>query len=357
MKRAGNLWTQISGFENLLLAARQAEKSKRFRPNVLDFNFHLDQELWQLHEALATKTYQPGEYRTFKITEPTHRLISAAPYRDRVIHHALCQIIGPILERGFTDNSYANRVGYGSHRALRKLTKLARTHRYILQCDIKKYFPSIDHQILKDLIRHRIKCPDTLWLIDTIIDGSNPQFPTIDYFPGDDLLTPLNRRRGLPLGNLSSQFFANLYLNGLDHFVRHRLQIPHYVRYVDDFALLSNDHSELQQAQTAIVEYLQNLRLKLHPVKTQIFATQIGIGFLGFRVLPQRIKIRNKNLRTGRRRLKKLKFQQATGQVSMESCQKSIQSWIAHLNHADTWHLQQQLFVGLSEPTEKVTVK
>jgi RNA-directed DNA polymerase len=355
MKRVGNLWPQIASFENLLLAARQAEHSKRFRPNVLEFNFNLEPYLWQLQTELATKTYQPGTYRTFQITEPKHRLISAAPYRDRIVHHALCQIIGPILERSFTEDSYANRVGYGSHRALQKFTQLARKNRYILQCDIKKYFPSIDHQILKTLIRHKIKCPDTLWLIDKIIDSSNPQLQIIDYFPDDNLLTPLDRRKGLPLGNLSSQFFANIYLNNLDHFVREQLKIPHYVRYVDDFSLFSNDHQTLKNAQTAIKTYLQQFRLKLHPVKTQLFTLSIGASFLGFRVLPvgaalpkkTYLRVRNNNLRFGRRRIKKLKYQHATGQISAEKYRQSLQSWTAHLNHADTWRLQQKLFVDL----------
>lgn len=206
MKRYGNLWPQVIAFDNLLQAARQAQKGKRFRDNVLAFNDQLEIELFQLEGELKSFTYRPGAYRTFKIRDPKPRLISAAPYRDRVVHHALCNVIVPLLDRTLIGDTYANRLGYGTHRALKRFTGWARGYRYCLQGDIQKYFPSIDHQILQELIRRRIKCPETLWLIDTIIDASNEQIPVIEYFPGDDLLTPTLRRRGLPIGNLTSQF-------------------------------------------------------------------------------------------------------------------------------------------------------
>ncbi len=171
----------------------------------------------------------------------------------------------------FIDDSYANRWGFGTHRALRRFTTFARSSRYVLQCDIKKYFPSIDHAILKTLLHHKIKCKDTLWLIETIIDNSNPQEPMIEHFPGDDLLSPLQRRRGLPIGNLTSQLFANVYLNGFDHFIKEELKCKKYLRYVDDFALFADDREFLAEAQQAIANYLINLRLKLHPVKSQLF--------------------------------------------------------------------------------------
>jgi retron-type reverse transcriptase len=235
MKRYGNLWHQIIDFTNLVAAARQAQKGKRFRENVLEFNYNLEAELAQIKTELETKTYTPSSYRSFDIFEPKRRMISAAPYRDRVVHHALCNVIVPIFERTFIADSYANRVGFGTHRALHRFTQFARSSLYILQCDIRKYFPSIDHAILKSLLRRKLKCQNTLWLADTIIDSSNEQELIIDHFPGDDLLTPLQRRRGLPIGNLTSQFFANIYLNGFDHFVKEQLKVVKYIRYVDDF--------------------------------------------------------------------------------------------------------------------------
>jgi retron-type reverse transcriptase len=183
----------------------------------------------KLQNELSSKIYQPGNYRIFYIKEPKTRMISAAPYRDRVVHHSLCNVIVPLIEPTFIGDSYANRLGFGTHLALKRCTKFARSSRYVLQCDIQKYFPSIDHEILKILLRRKIKCPDTLWLIDTIIDNSNEQFPASEHFPGDDLLSPLRRRRGLPIGNLTSQFFANIYLNSFDHFISDDIQISSLV--------------------------------------------------------------------------------------------------------------------------------
>lgn len=344
MKRYGNLWSQITTFENLLIAARKAQNSKRYRPDVLAFNYHLEEELIRLQTELQSQTYQPGPYMTFHIREPKPRIISAAPYRDRVVHHALCNVIVPLIEPSFIDDSYANRKGYGTHRALRRFTHFTRSNDYVLQCDIRKYFPSIDHHILKDLLRRKIKCPPTLWLIDTIIDGSNEQEAMIEYFPGDTLLTPLERRRGLPIGNLTSQFFSNVYLNGLDHFLKEQLKVRHYLRYVDDFSLFSNDRHFLIATRQDIEAYLATLRLKVHPIKSQIFATIQGPSFVGFRVLGDQIRVRNHNLQLGRRRLRHMEHQYIHGQICAETVQLRLQSWEAHLQHGDTWRLRQDIF-------------
>ncbi len=347
MKRYGNLYPQIITFENLLLAARKAQKGKKFQDNVLGFNYNLERELLQLQQELSSKTYQPGAYRTFTIQEPKTRLISAAPYRDRVVHHALCNIIVPIFERTFIQDSYANRVGYGTHRALKRFIDFARSHRYVLQCDIQKYFPSIDHEILKTLIRRKIKCPDTLWLIDLIIDNSNEQITVIEYFPGDDLLTPIQRKKGLPIGNLSSQFFANIYLSSFDHFVKEELGVKNYLRYVDDFAFLADERVFLSEVRIAVEEYLSKLRLKIHPIKSQLFETKQGANFLGFRIYPDRIRVRQENLRRGRRRLRKLQREYAGGKIDWQDVDRSLKSWIAHLEHGDTWQLRTKIFSDL----------
>jgi len=347
MKRYGNLWPQIIAFPNLLQAARQAQKGKRFRANVLAFNHALEPELLQLQADLTHKTYVPGPYRTFEIVEPKRRMISAAPYRDRVVHHALCNIIVPLMESAFIHDSYANRVGKGSHQALRRYTRFSRSSQYVFQGDIQKYFPSIDHLILKRLIRRKIKCPDTLWLIDTIIDASNEQYPSIEHFAGDDILTPLGRRRGLPIGNLTSQFFANVYLNGFDHMVKETLKIRKYVRYVDDFALFSDDRDALVQVRKAVEAYLATLRLKIHPIKSQIFETKQGGNFLGFRVFPDHLRVRSGSLRRARRRFKLLQSRYGSYQIGLPEVVQSLQSWEAHVKHGDTWKLRRQIFNSL----------
>jgi retron-type reverse transcriptase len=347
MKRYGNLWSDITDFANLLAAARQAQKGKRFRENVLAFNANLERELEQLQVELTSKTYRPGAYKTFEIKEPKQRMISAAPYRDRVVHHALCNMIVPIFERTFISDSYANRVGYGTHRALRRFTDFARSSRYIFQGDVRKYFPSIDHEILKTLVHRKIKCLDTLWLIDTIIDHSNQQEPVLEYFPGDDLLTPSRRRRGLPIGNLTSQFFANVYLNGFDHFMKEHVKATKYIRYVDDFAVFDDDREFLINARLAAEDYLAGLRLKIHPVKSQIFETKHGANFLGFRIFLDRIRVRTENLRRARRRLRHMQIEFAIGKIGCAEISQSLQSWIAHLEHGNTWRLREQIFDSL----------
>jgi RNA-directed DNA polymerase len=252
----------------------------------------------------------------------------------------------PVLEKCFIADSYANRAGYGTHRALRRFTEFARSSRYVLQCDIQKYFPSIDHQILKSMLDRKIKCPQTLALIQLIIDHSNPQEPVLEYFTGDTLLTPLERRRGLPIGNLTSQFFANCYLNALDHFVKRSLKAEKYLRYVDDFALFSDDRVFLSEAKAAIEAFLASLRLKIHPMKSQLFETSAGANFVGFRVLHDRIRVRNDNLRRGRLRLRRLKADLAAELITLEQFYNSFQAWDAHLQHGDTWCLRQKIYLG-----------
>ena len=236
------------------------------------------------------------------------------------------------LKKASIANSYANRIGYGTHKALSRFITFARSHQYVLQCDVRKYFPSIDHAILKALIRRKIKCQDTLWLIDTIIDGSNEQEPVLHYFPGDIMITPAMRRKGLPIGTLTSQFFANVYLNGFDHFVKETLRAKRYIRYVDDFALFSNDKAYLQAARPQIEAYLAaHLRLKIHPI----------------RVLPDRVRVCASNLKRGRRRIRHLHAAYRKEQITLEQAQQSLQSWFAHLQHGDTYRLRQQIVANL----------
>ena len=347
MKRFGNLWPEITSLKNLFSAAQKAQKGKRFRENVLLFNYRREDELVELRESLSNKNYYPRPYRTFEIVEPKRRLISAASYRDRVVHHALCNVIEPIFDRTFIHDSYATRRGKGTHKALKRFVKWVRSNRWILQCDIRKYFPTIDHEFLKRLIRRKIKCPDTLWLIDLIIDHSNEQEATNFYFEGDDLLISITRRKGLPIGNLTSQFFANVYLDGFDHWVKEKLGIRHYVRYMDDFALFSDDRDELLSARPKIEEFLAGLRLKIHPIKSQLFECKKGANFLGFRILPDRVRVRMDNLRRARRRLRRQAEGYRRGELDFFDVYKSIQSWIAHLEHANTFRLRERLFSRL----------
>jgi retron-type reverse transcriptase len=211
LKTYRNLYDRVHNFENLYLAYRKARKGKRGRAEVAEFEFFLEENLVRLQEELATKTYRHGSYRSFPIHEPKQRLISAAPFRDRVVHHALMRVIEPLFERSFVHDSYANRVGKGTHRALDRAQEFARKQRYVLPCDVKQFFPSIDHGILRRILARRLADRDVMWLVDRILEsgvGVLSEAYEMVYFAGDDLFAA-SRPRGLPIGNLCSQQWAN----------------------------------------------------------------------------------------------------------------------------------------------------
>jgi retron-type reverse transcriptase len=344
MKRAGNLWQELIAFPNLLRAAREARRGKRFRPDVLAFHFDLEHELWTLHKELSTKTYRPGPYHTFTIRYPKPRLISAAPYRDRVVHHALVNVLAPIWEQAFVPDCYACRKDKGTHAAVRRCQQLARRFRYVFKADIRKFFPSLDHETLKAQLAGKLKDPEVLWLAGVLIDGSNPQEEVQDWFAGDDLFAPGQRRRGLPIGNQTSQFFANVYLDPLDHFVTDRLGAGGYARYVDDFVIFANDRRTLAEVRERIEGLLTGLRLRLHPDKSVVFPVRQGIRFLGYRVWPTHMKLIKENVWRFRRRLRDLQARYARHEMGREAVWRSLAGWIGHARQADTQTLRERLF-------------
>ncbi len=364
MKRHKHLFDDIISFENLLRAAEKAQKGKRFTPATAQFNHRLESELLQLQEELQTQTYRPGRYKEFYINDPKRRMISAAPYRDRVVHHALCNVIEPIFERTFIHDSYACRKGKGTHAAANRLQQFMQSNRYALKCDVRQYFPSIDHSILLDAIARKIKCPRTLWLVETIIAHSSSLAPcgrqdTV-YFADDDLFTPHTRRKGIPIGNQTSQFFANVYLNGFDHWMKEfpvgatlcgspetlGLAETHrpYLRYVDDFVVLGDDKRRLHEVKEQVGEYLVSLRLRLHPTKCQVSLVRDGIEFLGYRVFPTHRRLRADNPRRYGRRLRSLRQRYATREIELNDVRRSVHAWIGHAQHADTKRLRADVF-------------
>jgi RNA-directed DNA polymerase len=205
------LFDAITAWENLLEAYRKAARGKRGKASTARFEHQVADKLLDLQRDLVSRTYRPGGYVHFMIHDPKMRKISAAPFRDRVAHHALCNVIEPLFERRFITDSYANRVGKGTHRAVDRLQQFTRQHRYALRCDVVKFFPAIDHAILHDILASTIQDEDALWLADVIIgSGAGVLADEYDvmYFPGDDAAA-LHRPRGLPIGNLTSQFWAN----------------------------------------------------------------------------------------------------------------------------------------------------
>jgi retron-type reverse transcriptase len=311
---------------------------------VEQFEFDLERNLVELRGSLLDRTYRPGPFRTFTITDPKLRLISAAPYRDRVVHHALCHVLEPVFERSFVFDSYACRRGKGTHAAVDRYTQFAQKNHYVLKCDVRKFFPSVDHEILRDLLARKIKDSKVLWLAGLVIEHSNPQDEVPGFFPGDDLLTALERQRGIPIGNQTSQFFANVYLDPLDHFVKERLRCRYYVRYCDDFVVLDNDQRRLAGARDAIEEFLLGLRLWLHPKKRTISRVEDGLRFLGYRLWPDRRMLDRRGVVRFCRRLRIYQRLYRARMLSAKDLTQRMRAWIGHASQADTWRLRTDLF-------------
>ncbi len=348
MKTDKHLYQRICAFDNIYAAYRQARRGKRKFASVATFEFNQEDELLALRDALQTGTWQPGPYHSFYVHDPKRRLISAAPFRDRVVHHALVNVIGPVWESRFIFDTYANRIGKGTHAALDRCQQYARRFRYLLPCDLKQYFPSIDHAILRAELTRRIHDDAALALCDRIIaSGAGVLAESYDmqWFAGDDLFAAL-RPRGLPIGNLTSQFWANVYLNDFDHFVKRDLKCAGYVRYVDDFLLFGDDKAQLRDWRTALIERLAGLRLRLHEARAQVSPVTSGIPFLGFHVYSDHRRLKRRNGARFQRRLKALARQYARGALPLERVTASVRGWVNHARHGDTYGLRRAVLGG-----------
>lgn len=337
------MWEEIITFENLMMAFRKAAKGKRKNPDVANFEKDFAENLLVLRNELMRELYQPGKYHSFWIHDPKQRKISAAPFRDRVVHHALCNVIEPIFERKFIYDSYANRVGKGTHRALDRCTQFLRKYSYVLPLDIVQFFPHIDHQILMQTIRKTIQDEKVLHLCQQIIDsgvGIHPQVP--QYFPGDDLFSA-HRPIGLPIGNLTSQFWANVYLNPLDHFIKRDLKVPGYVRYVDDLLLFGDSKTECWQWYRACTDFLTGLRQRFHTGMAQPHPTSCGIPFLGFQVFPDHRRVKHRKVVHARKKLHQKAQQYAQGEIDLNQMRSSVHGWINHVRYADSWGLRRAI--------------
>lgn len=336
MKRLGDLWQRVVAFDNLYRAYRAARRGKGDRLEVIAFSIDLEAQLLQLRERLHSGEYRPGAYRQFTVYERKPRIISAAPFVDRVVHHALMRVIEPPLDRRFIFDSYACRRGKGVHAAVDRYQGFARRHAYVIKLDVRQYFASIDHALLNAALARRIADPRTLRLLERIIDASPPTSPDIGLFAGDDLLTPITRRRGIPIGNLTSQFFANLYLDDFDHAVKETLRIPAYLRYVDDLVLLADDAGFLRESAAWCEGFLEGLRLRLHAGPPHVRRTSEKIPVLGYQVSRERRWLRADNGYRFRRRLRGIARRYASRGVSVAGAGAAVVAWVGHARHGET---------------------
>ena len=321
-------YNTIISLENLLISWQEFLRGKRNRKDVLEFSVKFMDNIFRLHDELENKEYQHGSYHAFKINDPKPRDIHKANVRDRIVHHAIYRILCPYFDNKFIYDSYSCRVNKGSHKAINRFRDMSRKVSvnntrtvWVLKCDIKKFFASIDHGILKDILRRLIKDNDIMQLLEKIIDSFHAES---------------NVNIGLPLGNVTSQIFINIYLNELDQFIKRELKVRYFIRYADDFVILDTNKSYLIKIIPKISEYLEReLKLTLHPNKIFIKTLSSGIDFLGWVHFPYHRVLRAS---TKRRMLKKLK-----GKVGSENFNQSLQSYLGYLKHGNSYKLSQQI--------------
>lgn len=334
MKTHKNLFPRVWEFGNLLRAAKRAQRGKRREPEVYAFNAELERNLLCLQEELKSGAWTPGTYRDFYVYEPKKRLVSAAPYADRVVHHALCAVLEPVWEPMFIYDTYACRVGKGTHRAADRYTAFCRKAKYVLKCDISRYFESIRHDVLLAEIGRYVRDDEVLALVSKIL-ASNDARP--GAVPG----------KGIPIGNLTSQFFANVYLNRFDHWIKEDLRKAYYIRYVDDFVILADDKRELHSVLDSVEARLAETGLTVHPKKRNVFPVTQGCDFMGYRIWPDHRRLRPVTGYHGRRKLRRVAARFAAGQVSLRRAKASVAAWIGHVKHADTWGLRSRVLGDL----------
>ena len=301
-----DLFLEITNIENLYHSWLEFKNGKRKKRDVQLFERNLEDNLFELRNDFEKKTYQHSNYTSFYITDPKLRHIHKAVVRDRIVHHAIYRVLYPMFDKSFIYDSYSCRDDKGTHRAVNRLTvfskKASRNYTdtcFVLKCDVRKFFDSVDHEILKGLIRARIKDADTLALMDGIIGSFGKD---LGYINNNQILLDFASPKGMPIGNLTSQLFANVYLNELDQFVKHILRVRFYIRYCDDFVILDPDKRKLDEYRQKVGDFLKSkLKIALHKDKVSIGRLSQGIDFLGYIVKPHyrilRTKTKNRMLR------------------------------------------------------------
>ena len=334
MKTYNNLYFKIYLFKNLVFAWREARKHKTRKLYVIKFEQNTRENLLKLHEELKNQTYSPEPLKTFILRDPKTRKISKSAFRDRIVHHALVNTLEPIFDKTFIYDNCASRKGKGTLFALKRfdlfMRKVSRNGKikgwfnnnkirgYCLKADIKHYFQEVNPDILISILWRKIKDEKIIWLIKQILDNFDAKI----------------QGKGMPLGNLTSQFFANIYLNELDYFVKHKLRAKYYIRYVDDFILLHNSKEQLKKWKIEIDKFLkEKLKLELHPDKSKVISLSRGIDFVGFRNFWYYKLLRKRNIRKIIEKIEEYKQKN----LSKEKLLESFQGWNAYAMWANTF--------------------
>jgi len=345
-----DIYGKIYDFDELCEAHRQARKGKRYRPDVLKFTNRLEENLIELSNELQWEQYQVGPYRQFYVHEPKLRLVMALQYRDRIVQWSIYRQLNPFYDKTFIEDSYACRIGKGSHKAadrlqywLRQVSRKPKKW-YYLKLDISKYFYRVDHAVLKEILSRRIKDERLLRLLATIIDSEDTRFGLpAGYAPEECTADMWLWDVGMPIGNLTSQLFANIYLNELDQFCKHQLRIHHYIRYMDDVVILSDDKRWLGEIKAEIEDFLvMELHLSLNK-KTTIRPINLGIDFVGYQMWATHRKLKKSTARRIIRHVKHMCELMVSGELSAEEFQRAASSYGGVLEHCNSYGLRQKL--------------
>lgn len=340
------LWPKVVAWENLVAAYHACRRRKRYKPDATRFHFAWETNLAEIQAELIAGTYVPGDYRHFYITDPKPRKISAAPFRDRVVHHALVRVLEPLFEKRFIFDSYACRRGKGTHRAIKRAQRFARRYPYFLKSDIVRFFPNIDHEILVAHLGSIIRDKRVMKLVREILHSGEKVLAAEAshfFFPGDDLFAAL-RPRGLPIGNLTSQFFANIYLDLCDHYLKEELRVKAYVRYADDIVLFAQNKEELWRIRDQLALFLEKLRLRLHQDKTHVGACRVGIRFLGLVIRPDSLRLQQSAIKRFSKRLRRLRGLYERGRIDAKRLRRVLDAWRRYAMHANSLGLRKMLW-------------
>ena len=321
------MYDKICDRENLLKAYRSARKGKGWQRKIQRVDKNLDKYIDTLQQQLLDGTYKTSRYRTKTIYEPKERLIYILPfYPDRIVHHAIMNVLEPIWDNLMYYHSYACRKGKGMHKGSKVCMEYTRKYKYVLKCDVSKFYPNVNHSILKEIIRNKIKDVRLLKLLDEIIDSAEGE-------------------TNVPIGNYLSQWFGNLYLNELDSYIKQELNVVAYIRYCDDFVLFSNDKNELKEWSRLIASFLHD-RLKLKLSKNNIFPVWQGIDFLGYRHFPRKILVRKRTAKRTKRHIKETMHLLRSGRITKTQALSKVDSARGWLKHAQTYNLCSSLNIN-----------
>jgi len=318
MKRAGNLIEKIADPENIRLAFFKALKGKREKKDAKEFSEHLKEEIHSIRKEILSGSIQWGEYYSFKIFDPKERVICAAPFRDRVIHHSIINICDSVFESYLIHDSYACRRGKGLDAAIHRARSFSMHCSWYLKLDVRKYFDSIDHEILKKLLRQRFKDRIILSIFDQIIESYSKA-------PG----------KGVPIGNLTSQYFANHYLSILDHFIKEQLRCRYYIRYMDDFVVWHDSREDLKMIHNRIDEFLKD-RLSLVLKPGCLNRSEKGLTFLGYRIFPQAMKLSRRSRDRFRKKMRLYHKKYERGEWTEEDISHRMEPLLSFVRRADS---------------------